>query len=79
MDEFNIILSLWRLSLLVSVITLAIGIFKKSWMFLLISTITFVPIAYYFSGAVNALRYVGLVPFFLLIMTILFWLFNRKK
>ncbi|MFJ5770098.1 hypothetical protein [Psychrobacillus sp. NPDC093180] len=72
-------LLLWQLSLFVSIATLFIGVAKTSWVFLLISTITFIPIAYYFSGANNAWKYVGLTPFFLLFLTILFWFIHKRK
>ena len=70
---------LWQLSLFVSTATLLVGIVKKSWIFLLISTITFLPIAYYFSGANNAWKYVGLTPVILLFLTILIWFISKKK
>ena len=72
-------LLLWQLSMFVSIVTLMVGIVKRSWVFLLISTITFIPIAYYFSGANNAWKYVGLTPFILLVLTILFWFINNNK
>jgi len=46
---------------------------------MLLSTITFLPIAYYFSGAVNAWKYIGLTPIVLLILTIVFWFLSRRK
>lgn len=69
----------WYLSLIASIYTFTIGVVKKSWIFMLISTITFVPIAYYFSGARNAWEYVGLTPFVLLLLTIVFWFLKRTK
>lgn len=72
-------LLLWQLSLFVSIAALLCGIVKKSWVFLLISTITFIPIAYYFSGANNAWKYVGLTPVILLVLTILVWFISKKK
>ena len=73
------LLLLWQLSLFVSILTLLVGVVKKSWVFLLISTITFIPIAYYFSGANNAWKYVGLIPAILFVFTILFWFISKKK
>lgn len=70
---------LWQLSLFVSIVTLLMGVAKTSWVYLLISTITFIPIAYYFSGANNAWKYVGLTPVILLVLTILIWFINKKK
>ncbi|MBK3493541.1 hypothetical protein JFL43_01380 [Viridibacillus sp. YIM B01967] len=72
-------LFLWQLSLFVSIVALIVGSVKKSWVFLLISTITFIPIAYYFSGANNAWKYVGLTPIILLVLTILTWFISKKK
>ena len=72
-------LVLWQLSLFVSILTLLVGLVKKSWVFLLISTITFIPIAYYLSGANNAWKYVGLTPVILVILTILIWFIRKKK
>ena len=71
-------LLLWQLSLFVSIVTLLVGVVKKSWVFLLISTITFIPIAYYFLGANNAWKYVGLTPVILLVLTILIWFISKK-
>ncbi|MEK4486097.1 hypothetical protein MHH81_10975 [Psychrobacillus sp. FSL H8-0484] len=72
-------LLLWQLSLFVSITTLLVGVVKTSWVFLLISTITFIPIAYYFSEANNAWKYVGLTPVILLVLTILIWFISKKK
>ncbi|MEI4770107.1 hypothetical protein WAX74_10710 [Psychrobacillus sp. FJAT-51614] len=72
-------LLLWQLSLFVSILALIVGILKKSWVFLLISTITFIPIAYYFSGTNNAWKYVGLTPIILFVLTILIWFISKKK
>ncbi|MFJ8260650.1 hypothetical protein ACIQ4I_01665 [Rummeliibacillus sp. NPDC094406] len=71
-------LLIWYASFLVSIFTLIFGIFKRSWLFMLISTITFIPIAYYFWGAENAWKYVGFTPIILLILTIYFWFSGRK-
>jgi len=72
-------LLLWQLSLFVSTATLLVGVVKTSWIFLLISTITFIPIAYYFSGANNVWKYVGLTPIILLFLTIFIWFISKKK
>ncbi|MDM5250678.1 hypothetical protein [Lysinibacillus sp. G4S2] len=79
MADSNTILFLWQLSFFISGVTLIVGIFKKSWVFMLISTITFLPIAYYFLGAVNAFKYIGLTPIVLFIVAILFWFLKRKS
>lgn len=72
-------LTLWYLSFFISIVSFFIGVAKISWPALLLSTLTFLPIAYLFFGANNALRYVGLTPLVLLALTILFWLLNKKK
>jgi len=72
-------LLLWQISLFVSIATLLVGVVKKSWVFLLISTITFIPLAYYFSGANNAWKYVGLTPVLLFVLTILIWFISKEK
>ena len=71
-------LILWQLSLVVSIFALIIGVSKMSWIYLLISTVTFLPIAYYFSGANNAWKYVALTPIILLILTITIYLLNKR-
>lgn len=68
----------WYASLLTSIITLAFGIFKRSWGFMLISTLTSIPIAYYFLGANNTVKYVGVTPVVLLLMTLVIWFMERK-
>lgn len=75
------ILFLWRLSFFISIICLFLGAVKRSWLLLLISTITFLPIAYYFLGAVNYFKLIGFVPVILFSLAILFWFLkgNRKN
>ena len=65
--------------IIVSTATLLVCVVKTSWIFLLISTITFIPITYYFSGANNAWKYVGLTPVILLFLTIFIWFISKKK
>lgn len=71
-------LVLWYASPLASIFTMVFGVSKRSWFFMLISTITFIPISCYFFGTVNAWKYVGFSQFFLLILTIYFWFSGRK-
>lgn len=71
-------LILWYASFLICVTTLGIGVIKQSSCLLLISTITSLPIAYYFLGAVNAWRYIGFMPIILVILTIYFGLLRRR-
>lgn len=71
-------LLLWYASFLTSMITLAFGISRRSWLFMLISTITLIPFAYYFLGANSAVKYVGLTPIIFLSLTVFFWSSERK-
>jgi phosphoglycerol transferase MdoB-like AlkP superfamily enzyme len=70
---FNWIVLLWQASFAVSVITLLYGLFKRSWVSMIVSFITSLPVAYYFNGSENGWRLVALIPVVLLIMTIYFW------
>lgn len=79
MEEVNIVLFLWRLSFIISIVTIILGVFRRSWIFMLISTLTFLPVAHYFSGAVNAFKYIGLTPVVLLLLTVFFWLIKNKN
>lgn len=72
-------LILWQLSLVISIFSLMVGIAKNSWVYMLISTISLLPIAFYFLGAVNAWKYVGLTPIVLFIVTGLMWLKSKKE
>ena len=71
-------LLLWYTSFFISVVTLIFGVLKRSWLLMLVSSVTFIPIAYYFSGAVNAWKYVGFTPIILLIVTIYLCFSERK-
>ena len=71
-------LLLWYASFLASIITMVFGISRRSWLFMLISAITFLPIAYYFIGINIALKYVGLTPLILLLLAVFFW-YSEKK
>lgn len=55
-----------------------VGMAKRSSIALLMSTLTSLPIAFYFLGAENAWRLVGFMPFALLILTVFIWLLNKK-
>ncbi|MCA1033184.1 hypothetical protein LCL90_00960 [Bacillus infantis] len=67
------IVVLWQISFLLCVVTLLVGLFKKSWLSMFISFITSLPIAYYFLGAENSWRLVALAPIFSLLLTFVFW------
>ena len=72
-------LILWQLSIVISIFSLMVGIAKNSWVYMLISTISLLPITFYFLGAVNAWKYVGLTPIVLFIITGLMWLKSKKE
>ena len=65
-------LLLWYASFLVSIMTMIFGISRRSWFYMLISAILFVPISYYFLGINIALKYVGLTPIILLALAVFF-------
>lgn len=71
-------LLLWYASILTSMITFAFGISERSWLYMLVSTTTLLPLAYYFLGANSALKYVGFIPLVPLCMTIFFWWYSSK-
>ncbi|AOV06725.1 hypothetical protein [Sporosarcina ureilytica] len=71
-------LLLWYASLLASLITIIYGISHRSWLFMLISAITFSPISYYFLGINIALKYVGLTPIILLVLAVFFGVSERR-
>ncbi|MFJ7736263.1 hypothetical protein ACIQ2D_07935 [Lysinibacillus sp. NPDC097287] len=72
-------LILWQLSLVILIFSLIVAIVKSSWVYMLISTISFFPIAFYFFGAVNAWKYVGLTPIVLLTITRFMWFKSKEK
>lgn len=73
------IILIWSASFFISILTFILAIVKRSWVYMLLSTITFLPVAYYFTGAENAWKYIGLTPIVLLILTIIFWFLERKR
>jgi len=79
MIETNFIVVLWQLSLLTSIICFVLGLIKKSWLFLFISTITFIPIALYFLAVNNYFQLIGFIPIVLLVLTLLFYFQSNNK
>lgn len=71
-------LLLWYASLLASIITMIYGIAHRSWLFMIISAIMFLPISYYFLGINIALKYVGLTPIVLLALAVFFGISERR-
>lgn len=67
-----------QLSLFLSLATFCIGVFRMSWIFLLVSAVTSIPIAFYLSGANNAWKYASLSPLMLLFLTIFMWFISKK-
>ena len=77
MSTFNWVVFFWDISFAVAIITFFVGVFKKSRIFMLVSFLTFLPIAFYFSGALNAWRIAGLVPLLPFALFIKYW--QRRK
>ncbi|PIC67626.1 hypothetical protein CSV71_10420 [Sporosarcina sp. P21c] len=71
-------LLLWYASFLISIMTMVFGISRRSWFYMLISAITFLPISYYFLGINIALKYVGLIPIILLALAMYFGISEGK-
>ncbi|WP_052353686.1 hypothetical protein [Neobacillus jeddahensis] len=79
MNTFNWIVFLWQVSFGVSIIAFLFGVFKRSWVSMLISFVTFLPISFYFLGAENGLKLVGFIPILLLILTLVFWRSKKRE
>jgi hypothetical protein len=77
MDTFNMIVFLWQVSLVMSLSAFLYSLLNRSWVSMLISFITFLPVAYYFSGAENEWRLVAFIPIVLIMTTIIFWRMGR--
>lgn len=71
-------LILWYASFIVSMVTMVYGISQRSWFFMLISAITFLPISYYFLGINNLLKFTGFTPVILLGVGV-FFVYSEKK
>ncbi|MDQ0217898.1 phosphoglycerol transferase MdoB-like AlkP superfamily enzyme [Peribacillus cavernae] len=78
MGTFNWIVFLWQVTFVISVLLFFYGLYKKSWVSLFFSFVTFLPIAYYFIGTENGWRIAGFVPVLLLVLTVNFWRTQRK-
>lgn len=72
-------LILWYASFLVSVVTGIYGISRRSWYYMVISAITFLPISLYFLGINIILKYIGLAPLFLLALAVFFAYSDKKS
>lgn len=73
METFNMVVFLWRVSLCISILTCVIGCKKKSWVFMLISFFTSLPITYYFFGAENAWKVVSVAPIILFLWSMVYF------
>lgn len=73
METFNWTVFLWQVSFVISVVTLLYGLYKKSWISMLVSFITSLPVAYYFLGANNAWKLVAIIPVILLVLTVVLY------
>lgn len=73
------IVALWQASLIISFLSFFFGLFTNSKTSLLISFITFLPIAYYFFGANNAFKLVALFSFVPLVIMYLFYRHERRR
>ncbi|WP_341302576.1 hypothetical protein MHB44_09645 [Lysinibacillus sp. FSL H8-0500] len=71
-------LLLWSMSFVVAIFALVLAVVKFSWMFMLISAITSIPVAAYFLGANNAWQSLGFTPLFLLMLTMAFWFLEKR-
>jgi len=73
-------LILWSVSFVIVIFSFVLGVVKLSWVYMLISTISSIPVAsYYFFGANNAWKYIGLIPVLLLMLTVVFWFLEKRK
>lgn len=71
-------LTLWYASFIASMVTMVYGVSRRSWFFMLISTITFLPISYYFLGINIFLKCAGFTPIILLGVSV-FFVYSEKK
>jgi hypothetical protein len=78
LDTFNWIVFLWQVSFGVLIIAFLFGLFKRSWVPMLINFVTFLPVSYYFLGAENGLKLIGFIPILSLILTVVFWRSKKR-
>jgi len=72
-------LILWSVSFVIVIFAFVLGVVKLSWVYMLISTISSIPVvSYYFFGANNAWEYIGFIPVFLLMLTVVFWFLEKR-
>ena len=73
MIAVNPFIVLWWASGIFSVVVFLHALHKRSWVWMLVSALFFLPIAYYFGGAENAFALIGLIPLVHLALAILFF------
>lgn len=71
-------LLLWSASFVIAIFAFVLAVVKFSWRYMMISTITSIPVTSYFIGANNAWKYLGLIPMILLILTVVFWFLEKQ-
>jgi hypothetical protein len=77
---FNWIIFLWWLSFGVSIYTFVYGVAGRSWIYMLISMLTFLPISYFLFSFDNSLKYIAYLPLVPLLFGILFWFkWNKRR
>ncbi|MDA5107032.1 MULTISPECIES: hypothetical protein [Brevibacillus] len=75
----NLIVFLWWMSGILSLGVLFFAIIAQSVLWTLISGALFLPIAYYFGGAENAFRFIGLIPLIHIVLAcVFFWMKKRN-
>jgi len=73
----SLIIFLWWMSGISSLAVFYFAIAGRSWKLSLLSAVLFLPIAYYFGGANNAYRLIGLLPLIPIVLAACF--FWRKR
>lgn len=71
-------LLLWSMSFVIAIFAFVLAVVKLSWIFMLISAITSIPVAVYFWDANNAWQSIGFIPMFLFMLTLAFWFLEKR-
>ena len=72
-------LLLWSASFVIAIFAFVLAVVKFSWKYMIVSTITTIPVVRYFIGANNAWKYLSLIPMILLILTVVFWFLEKRQ
>lgn len=70
---------IWSIAFIVSIFAFVFAVVKLSWVYMLVSTIASISIAYYFLGANNHYKYFALIPIFLLVLTAVLWFLGKAR